>query len=285
MALTQAELNRRRYFITASEVAGLFGIGYLTASDVYFLKTEGIEPTTNPAIEAGNLLEPAVIHWAEGILGPIRKGDWVVHPNGIIGATLDGTTQDGTPVEAKSSCIVFFGSKEMREDWGEEYTDSIPAHYFVQVQTQLLVTRKPKAFVPALIGGRGFVMYEVLADEVVQQTILERCERFWIDNVQARVQPNDAPGLETMKRIRRRDGKRAIVPADLVDNYVTINDAFNQMKKDRDKAQASLLAKLGDAEIGVYEKDGVTREFTYFEQCRKGYVVEATKFRTVRMLK
>lgn len=157
--LTQQELDRRRHFITASDVPAILGKSpWRNAADVYWAKVRGTADKTNDAMEAGNMLEPIVLQWADRELGGVLPGDWRVAENGINAASLDGVTLIGKPVEAKTSGITGPGSPHQ---WGEAGTDDIPDYYLLQVQAQLLVTGQTQAFVPALIGNRGFVMYVV----------------------------------------------------------------------------------------------------------------------------
>lgn len=144
MSLTPEELDRRRQFITATDVPAILGLSpWRNAADVYWTKVRGTDQPTNDAMQAGHLLEPSVIRWAETRLGRINPGDWKVAENGINAASLDGELADGGDVvEAKTSGITGPGSPGQ---WGEQMTDEIPDYYLLQVQTQLLVTGKPVA--------------------------------------------------------------------------------------------------------------------------------------------
>ncbi len=280
--LTPEQLEKRRQFITASDVASIMNVSpWANAATVYYHKTEGIIPKTNPSMEMGSHLEQGVLSWASTLLGPLSGGgEWRVHENGIIAATLDDRTQQGNPVEAKTSGLIgFTGLKE----WGADYTDDIPNQYLIQVQCQLLVDGADLAYVPALIGGRGFAMFVVEAKPKLQALIKLKCERFWNDHVERRIPPDDVtPDLEVIKRIVRTKGKAVTIPGELVEAYELINERKKEAVKAQKAAQAKLLAALGDAEIGTYvDAEGDEKYIDYREIPRKGYTVKSTTYRRV----
>lgn len=276
--LTTEDLERRRQFITATDVPALLGVSpWRNKSDVYLEKTQGLNTFKgNDAADAGNLLEPSVIAWAATKLGPINPGDWMVHENGINACTLDGTTGEGDVVEAKTSGIV--GPANFSQ-WGEEGSDEIPDYYVVQTQAQLLITGAETAFVPALIGGRGFVMFVVSANRELQEFIREESERFWREHVVPGIQPDDfAPSLESLKAMRRTPGKVADVPDDLAERFLKAQQDAKAANDRLDIVKGELIVSLGDADGGRYSAG----EFTYFEQTRRGYTVADTSFRVLR---
>lgn len=277
MGLTQSELERRKQFITATDVPAILGVSpWVNAGDVYIAKTQGMASISNDAMEAGTLLEPSVIAWAETQLGPINAGDWRVHEGGIIACSLDGTLATGQPVEAKTSGITGPGNPHQ---WGDEGTDEIPDYYLLQVQTQLLVTGQQLAYVPALIGGRGFVMFVVKANPSLQGVIAEHAESFWTNHVVAHEPPNDArPHIETLKRMMRVRGKVVEIDDDLVADYRLKSMLAKSAEKEADEAKAALIAAIGDGEIAKWSGG----EFTFHEQTRKGYVCPDSTFRVLR---
>jgi len=278
MGLTPDELERRRHFITATDVAPLCGRSpWANAADVFAAKVYGQKSISNAAMEAGTLLEPSVLAWAHEELGGIVSGDWKVHENGINACSLDSMTIDGEPVEAKTSGITGPGNPHQ---WGAPGTDQIPPYYLLQVHAQLLVTGAPRAWVPALIGGRGFVMYQVQANERIAAGILQISEQFWTNHVLPKEPPEGVlPSLETLKRLNREPGLTVDVPDSLVAEFQAARDKANEYKELADEAQKRLLDAIGAAEAGRFAGGLVT----YYEQTRKAYHVNETTFRTVRV--
>jgi putative phage-type endonuclease len=279
MSLTPDELARRRSFITATDVPAILGLSpWRNAADVYMSKVHGVETPSNKAMEAGTLLESSVMKWAETQLGPIHLGDWRVAENGINAASLDGTLADGGDVvEGKTSGITGPGNPYQ---WGEPGTDEIPDYYLLQVQTQLLCTGKLVGWVPALIGGRGFVMFRVEANIELHQVIETRSAEFW-SAVQAKTMPDQLPRLETLKYLRREPGKVVDIPSDIAAAYVRAKITETDAVREAEEAQRRLLAAIGDAEACRFNGGG----FTYYEQKRKGYTVQDSSYRVLRKVK
>lgn len=277
MSLTPQELERRRHFLTASDVPAILGKSpWNNAADVFLAKVAGLVPKTNAAMEAGSLLEPKVLEWAESRLGPILPGDWRVHDNGINAASLDGMTADGEIVEAKTSGIVGPGNPR---DWGEEGTDEIPEYYLAQVYAQLLVTGARRAWVPALIGGRGFVLYCVWPNERALAAIEAVSVQFWTGCVLAKEPPpKQFASIETLTRLRREPGKAVEIPDEFAREFLAAKEQANAAGKAEERAKSQLLSALGDAEVGRWSGG----EFTFREQTRKGYTVEDCTFRVLR---
>ena len=275
--LTQDEIERRRHFLTATDVPQILGKSpWGNASDVYLNKVHRRQFTGNAATEAGTLLEPAVVAWAHQKLGGVVEGDWRVHENGINACSLDAMTLDGEPVEAKTSGIVGPGSPHQ---WGEPGTDEIPDYYLLQVHAQLLVTGARRAFVPALIGGRGFVMYVVRAHQGLEDQIQRASEQFWTEHVEARIQPDKTPKLETLKQLRREPESVVSIPDGPVELYLAAKAEEKAAVAKAEAAQAELLASLGAAEAGDYSGGRVW----YSEQTRKGYQVQESTYRVLRV--
>lgn len=274
--LTQSDLERRRMFITATDVPCIIGVNkYKNAYDVYVEKTQSLQPWDgNNATEAGNLLEPAILAWASKKLGSINPGEWRVHENGILAATLDGILPNGEVVECKSHGIC---GPTNWDDWGKEGTDDIPDVYALQVQTQMLVTGAARTWVPALIGGRGFVLYTMEKNEDIHELIMDITNRFW-NRVQDRNPPEGTPHLEIMKRMDRVAGKAITIDDSLAIQYLRACEDAKEANDAKEAAQEALLAAIGDAEIGKWHGG----EFTYKQQTRKAYQVEAGTFRVLR---
>ena len=95
-------LAQRRKWLGASDVAAVYGDShYADCWDICEDKLSGRTTPSNTRMEAGNILEPALLAEAARQLGPLTKPD-VVHGIGRLGANLDGLTPDhSTVVDAK----------------------------------------------------------------------------------------------------------------------------------------------------------------------------------------
>lgn len=180
-------LQIRKQGIGGSDAAAVLGYSsWQTPLEVYHEKiSDHIDlEESNPAYW-GKLLEPVVIReYAK------REGKTVLKPEGIIRmkdhpfaqASLDGYTDDGILVEAKTTAY--------DDNWGHEGTDDIPTEYLIQVQHTMMVTGLKVANVPVLFTARReFRVYrDIEADPDLQAMMLEREAEFW-DAVQRRMPP------------------------------------------------------------------------------------------------
>lgn len=279
--------ERRRAVVGASEAALLFGIpgfGGRTISDLWFEKKYGSLPSKgNPSTTLGMRLEPVVLEAAEERLGCriIDRQKWVRH--GHCAATLDGRCEDGGAiVEAKTSGIL--GPTHV-DGWGPDGSDEILDGYMVQIQTQLLVTGAEMAYLAALIGGRGFAMFEIQPHAGLMQAIETKSTEF-IASLDGDSAPPEPPTLDTLKRIRRQPNK-VLERSDELDNlwfeYQDMKASLKEYDKEVESRQRKLLAAIGDAEA-VETRDGL---ITYFSQTTRypARLPSETTFRVLRFKK
>ena len=266
----------------ASEVAAALGLSPWTSPwELWARKTGRLtEPKESEALDAGVRLEPVVIKWAEQYLGPIQRGVEAAIQGTPIVTHPDGLTRDGQPVEAKTSGVV----GQIVGHWGEPGSDEIPEYYLVQCLVQLEATKADVCHVPALLGGRGFVMYRVPSNRDVQQAIVERAVNWFEYHVIGDRPPEltAPPPLNVLKKLRRDPGRTVEIDQELVERWQEAKERAKEAQRQADELQAAVIAALGDAEAGELP-DG--RLVTYYEQFRKGYTVEDTTFRVLRVKK
>lgn len=303
MTLTATEIEARKSRIGASDVASIMGLPTFRGRNAYSTwldKTDQLEPEkqVNAAITAGNRLEPVVLDYAEAAFGELQRNVVVFDPQGgPLASTLDGrVVADGRPVEAKTSGI----EGPIHGTWGEVGTDDVPDGYIIQCQTQLLCTGAEVCELVALLGGRGFCEFRIepmdgliaqiraiTADFWERYIIPKRDPRGeWADRlktahgVQLECDPCE-PVLETVKRYRRVPKKLITIESpDKLLAYQAARQARLDAAKLEESLQAEVLADIGDAEAAEYPGGIVA---TYYETSRKGYVVEPTTFRQLRI--
>lgn len=275
--LTPEQSIARRKYIGSSDAPALMGVDpYRSASDVYLEKTGIAEGFAgNEHTERGNLLEPVVLTWAARQLSGFIERD-VMFSGGHLCVNLDAHCPNEFSVEAKTATNA--------DEWGEQGTDQVPERVIIQCHHGFAITGYRLAYVPVLLpvfGRFEFRMYRVERDDALASAVAEHGERFWREHVQARVPPADfRPSLEVLRRVRRVPEKVVPIPGEFVDKFVAARAARYQAEDAEDAARRDLLAVLDDAEGGQCE-DG--RLVTYLETKRKGYVVEDTSFRTLRV--
>jgi predicted phage-related endonuclease len=230
-------------------------------------------------MEAGLRFEGGVLDWAERQIGPIVRNPQNItrsRPDLHLFSNVDAVLRDGElPIEAKTAGL--FGP--LVGSWGDENTDQVPDHVYVQAHVHMLCVggdgHAPQCFVPAFLGGRGFVMFVVPRSSGLSEMISQAAVEFWERNVIQRIPPSDSlPTLDMVKRVRREPKK--IVPVDpiLVANYLTQKASLEEAKKAEAESRRELLAALGDAEAGDAGTEGT---FTYMRQTRRSLDSKALK--------
>lgn len=285
MPITSVQLEKRQQHLGSSDIAALLNIDERkNRYDLWLEKTGKLTPEKEPENDprmAGHLIEPAVLTYAETQLGKLTRNQYrSAKEKGLpIAANIDAILNDsGLPVEAKTSGLYGFTN----DYFGEEGTDQIPDRMIVQSQVHMLCTDTELCYVPVFIAFRGFAIFQVPRDPQIIDVIANEASDFWSKNVLADVPPeNILPNAAVVRRVRREPDKTVTLDHSLVEKWEAAKQIESSAKKDKEAALAAILAALGDAEAGATEQ-GV---FTYMETTRKGYVVEATTYRTARFRK
>lgn len=287
--ITEEQRLERHKHLGSSDAAAVLGYDpWREPYDVWAEKTGKTlshERRSNPAMNLGQALEPVVLDWAEGQLGPLKRDHQVPHKGGILFANVDALALTHSPpviVEAKTSGIM---TPLYRNAWGEDGTDEISAHIIIQVHHQMLclsnrlghVDLAMDARVPALLGGRGFVMYEVPRQESLLVSMDEQLHEWWAKHVVTDIPPEGTPNRTTIKRLIRMPGKVVDLDMEAVGHWMTCRDKAKEWKQLREMAEAKMLATFGDAEVGNCELGTVS----YLEQKRNGYTVQPSTFRKI----
>lgn len=280
MTLTAEQLETRRKWVGGSDAPAILGVDpWRTAADVWHEKVYGVDGKTNDAMDAGSLLEPSVLAWAQRELGPlIDFGRQMTTDDGLLGCTLDAVRlDDGAVVQVKTTGICGPGEPDA---WGEPGTDQVPERVIVQTHHEMVVCGAALAWVPVLIGGRGFVMYRVDRNRELAKAVADAGRRFMVENVAKRVAPTDSVvALETLQRLRREPDKRVTVPVEVYARYTAAQQAVKSVDADFVAAKTALLEAMGDAEIGECALGEVRMQTVK----RRAYTVEETTYKQLRV--
>lgn len=262
-------------------MAAVMGVDpYRTAYDVWLDKTGQLtDLESNPAMEAGQRFESALIEFARDELGPIKANVRRVDNKHHLAANTDGMMiETGEPVEGKTSGLI----APLGPEWGDPGSDHLPEQHIIQAHVHLTCISAnggdvPAAcHVPTFLGGRGFVMFKVKADLELIGMIREAALKFWTDHVKTERPPEQSePSLDVAKRILRLEGERVAVDTDIAQDWVNAAIDMKHAKECEETARARLLATMADAEIAVGDgvpvvsREGGEVEVTYFEQASR----------------
>jgi len=193
-------------------------------------------------------------------------------------ANIDGiVSASGEPVEAKTAAIVR-PWVEADNLWGAEASDEVPPHVLIQCQVHMLVTDRPICHVPALVGGRGFLLYHVPRSVTICERIVEGATDFW-KLVEEQRRPEGSASPASVKLLKRVPGEVGQVAPDLVADWLKARAEATVAKKHKEQLQADIIEAMGQAEAALCGEAGAV---TYYEQQRGEYTVAESTYRVLR---
>jgi putative phage-type endonuclease len=271
----------RAHRIGSSDAAKILGLSkWGTAHDVYLRLTDRLESedVETPAMLLGKMMESPLIDKAAQELGwKVRRN--VIRALGNLSAQLDAKAIDhDSGIEAKTA-----GSME---DWGENGTDNIPAHYAAQVVHQASVAGMDFVAVPVFFVGlhREFRLYLCKITPEQKEKYIEFMEGWFDRHIKGDTPPPVAPSLDVAKLIKRVDGKIVSATDSQVQLWArrkVMASAMTKIKNAKEELESVLLSSMGDAQ--AIEHDGkLLRVLTVN---RKAYSVEAGSYKQLKEVK
>lgn len=185
MKLTAANDEIRMQNVTASEVGALMGEHpYMTPELIWdrLCSPFALERVTNEYMETGSFMENAILRLAEKRLGFHARSNsrTYVHKQVRLCATPDAFVLGQPP-----------GLVELKLSGRPELWRQVPEFVEWQVRAQMACTGRETAAVCVLVGaGLRTFLLEREADK--EAALLARVDRFWIENIVARVRPEPA---------------------------------------------------------------------------------------------
>lgn len=264
--LTQEQKQARR--LGGSMIAAALGLSrYKTPLDAYLdLRGEAPEVESNPNIERGEFLEPAITAWSTHRLGI----DWwkpelsVVHPtNPYFTYSPDGIEKGATSsriLEVKAP------GRNSAAEWGEDGTDQIPTEYLMQGAWGLAVTGRNECIFAALIDGE-LRIFKHVRDMELEGRLLERATNFIENHVKPGVPPEATFGDEkTLRRMYPRADAPHLAWNDLnsvqqstVANFLALHGASAQAEREMESRKVLVQDIIKDAS-GI---DGLPQELGF----------------------
>lgn len=251
--------------ITASKVSAILGLSPYDSPLSCWHKMKGNVPLEGETEDhrRGHYAEPAIIAWwcdQHDDVTSLQPQPQYSHPN----LPWAAATPDAVAVIADvNEVLVEAKSARDMDEWGDEGTDEIPAHYLVQILFQLHLAGLKRAYVP--VWGPWFEMAEYVVDydETLAAGILNRCREFY-DSLAADVPPpldDTVATFQTLKALHPAITKDEVAQLDedvAVEFIASKNDLKAADARAR-KAQSEVLAAMGNAQYGNYGDVRVSR--------------------------
>jgi predicted phage-related endonuclease len=255
-------LAMRRRNINASDMAALFHSSpYRSMLSLWAEQTGRVpfeETEDNAALRRGRILEPAVAaglreaHPDWHIEAPGRYGEL---PDVRIGCTPDFYGWDIAPDATRLGHFLIQAKTVLEDVFLEEWTPAPPAHYLIQVQTEMLVTGIDRVVLAAMVlDNREFPIreYEFRADPEFHEAIIERARQFWRCVASDREPPLnpalDRGTLAAMFPTSRPEpvlalhGKPEFIK--LCERYKAIGDQIKTLEAEKETLQCRFAAEL-----------------------------------------
>lgn len=283
-------LESRRKGIGGSDVAAILGLNpYKSSFGVYVDKVEGSTFEGNIHTEFGNWMEPHIraefprrFKKFEGIDISVYEYPFVLqHPVvDFFIANLDGLMERP---EYGTGIIEIKTASEMQ--WKQWQEDDIPDAYYCQVQHYLNVTGLPYAYVVALVGKRLLWKMVPRNDEFIS-LISTRLIEFWDNYVIPKVAPMPS-GLDDdtdiLKRLYGKEQPGAYVELHGsqtdYDRYKELAASIKELGMEQEAIKQRFMQAMGTSELAFVGKKKITWKTTE----RKGYTVQPTSFRSLRV--
>ncbi len=253
--------------IGSSEISTILGLNPFETPYQLWRRKVGIDPpkTQNFAMRAGHYLEDAVSLFYRDETGKeiikASAGDWIIRSDDrpYMQVSPDRTFWiPGLPKNGANKGILECKTTQMEVD-----ADSVPQHWFAQLQYQLGVAELPQGALAWLTMGRSFGYRDFDFDKEFFDYMSEEVTRFWVDNILGKREPLMRNVDDVLLRNPRHAvGKSVEADAELAQNCRILKElkeelaALDTRKKE---LEAAIKMAMGDAEALVAPSDGYGR--------------------------
>lgn len=202
-------LEQRKHCIGGSDVGALLGLNkYSSPYKVFKSKTSPTFKSEDSVYtRKGKCLEPVI---RKNFVTPymlkqdytVKEVPYILKNNKFpwIHANLDSIAIPNLPVGKPSENIIIeikWVSEYAEVNWYSEDYCGVPASYYAQVQTYMLVTGASKAIICALFDRTWEMHYfEIPADREMQVQIYNTTKKFYDNNLMAGMAPPIVPSLD-----------------------------------------------------------------------------------------
>lgn len=272
MAMTAAELERRRKFLGSSDAPIIMGVSPFSrnAADIAMLKRgevdEPAKSTTDQ--EIGSFMEPAIAQLAA------KKYGWELWGPKFCTSEkypFACANLDQTILHQRMDGILECKHSAQWREWGDatDGWEGLPIYYAVQIFWQLGVTGWPVAYLAAVIAngfGHELRIYRIDRDEEMIDQTMEAGRRWWDAHVVRGEPVPMLPSLEFAIRRKRVTGKVVeIADPEVFHAWEELRQERLAVEKREEEALTRCLLALGDADIAKTQ-EGLFR----FEANKRG---------------
>lgn len=252
-------LKDRKTGIGGSDIGAILGENeHKLAYEVYLDKVEENEvEISNEAIVWGKLLEdPIAVRYQEltgrqiFVTGLFRHKEYpflIAHPDRII-------PQEKMGLEIKTA------GYHSRALWGEDRTQQIPLHYYLQIAHYMFVLDYDRWDIAVLIGGQELRIYTFERSKEADDIILEASKDFWENHVLKKIPPSfDYGNPRALEILKKKYNAVSDTVVTFDDNllhwkevWVESKELAKRYEKQAEMAQAHLLDVMKEANEGRF---------------------------------
>lgn len=248
-------LKVRESGIGSSEVATIIGLNPWETPYQLWRRKVGIDTPKqeNFAMKAGHYLEDAVAQFWHDETGRViiksSAGDWIIRDDErpFLQVSPDRTFWIGDSRSQSDKGILECKTTQMSID-----PDDLPKHWFCQVQYQLGVAGMQFGSLAWLCSGREFGYKDISLDTEFFGWLIQEVERFWVDNIQGRQEPEATNVSDVlMKYNRHTDGKIIEATEEIFDAYTALKDVrkeIDALEERKTELEERIKLAFGDAE-------------------------------------
>lgn len=263
-------LRHRESGIGSSEVGTILGLNPYETPYQLWRRKKGLDApkVENFAMRAGHYLEDAVSLFYRDETGKeiikSSAGDWLIvnKEKEYLRVSPDRTFWiPGMPKSDRNKGILECKTTQMEVDG-----DSLPQHWFCQLQYQLGVAELEQGAIAWLTMGREFGYRDMLFDKEFYDYMIEEVDRFWTDNIVGNIEPIAINVDDVLlKNPRHVAGKYVEADEELIQCCTELKEireelsALDTRKKD---IETAIKMALGDAESLVAKGSNAENQTT-----------------------
>ncbi len=249
-------LKYRESGIGSSEVGTILGLNPWETPYQLWRRKKGLDAPKqeNFAMRAGHYLEDAVSLFYRDETGKeiikASAGDWLIvnKEKPYLRVSPDRTFWiPGRPKSDRNKGILECKTTQMEID-----PESLPGHWFAQLQYQLGVAELEQGALAWLTMGRQFGCKDIMFDKEFYEYMVEEIDRFWIDNIQGNIEPNPASVEDILlKNPKHMPGMTIEATADLADSCRQLKQLKQEIKDLEDRKtelEKDIKMAIGEAE-------------------------------------